>query len=297
MRASSTLAAADSPGPTFTMWATTGSSVSVSWSTSGIVSAGIVSSSGIATSLAGDGADPARAYAAGPMPPAPSYDDVAAAIEPTGMIARGGFEVGAHDRDDVPGLPDGRAARTVVVVGNAGGAMWPGFRAAEPRGPDPLDRWTRAVLSPVAERFDAHFVHPSDEPFQPFQRWAQRADDVWQSPIGLLVHPEYGLWHAYRGAFLFATEVDGLPPVGRSTSPCLDCIGRPCLSTCPVDAFDSDGYDAAACAGHVRSGADPACGRTGCAARLACPVGREFRYGADQMAFHMRAFAGTLHRS
>jgi hypothetical protein len=223
------------------------------------------------------------------------YATVAAAIEPTGMLARGGFVV---DPDDdlppVPAAPDGRPARTVVVVGNIGGRMWPVFRAAETPGPDPLDRWTREVLAPVADRFGATYVHPSDEPFQPFQRWAQRADDVRPSPIGLLVHPVHGLWHAYRGALVFGHEMTDLPPTGILASPCVTCVDQPCLTTCPVDAFAPDGYDAVACAHHVRAGSEPACLADGCAARRACPVGVGARYGPDQMRFHMAAFLGAL---
>ena len=217
------------------------------------------------------------------------YPDIVKAVEPTGFVVRGGFLVGPDDRvPDAPGGP----TRTVVIVGNVGGSMWPRFRAEQPPGPDPLDTWTRAVLEPIAASLGAGFLHPSDEPFQPFQRWAQRADDVWQSPIGLLVHPDHGLWHAYRGALLFPIEVDGLPAVGARTSPCVGCP-QPCLSACPVGAFTPDGYEVDACAGHVRSGADPVCVDDGCAARRACPVGLADRYGPDQMRFHMRAFVGA----
>jgi hypothetical protein len=149
------------------------------------------------------------------------------------------------------------------------------------------------VLEPIADEMGATYVHPSDEPFQPFQRWAQRADDVWPSPIGLLVHSQYGLWHAYRGALLFGHEVPGLPDTGIATSPCSTCVDRPCLSTCPVDAFTTAGYDSEGCAEHVRSTAEPDCLDRGCAARCACPVGVAFRYGPDQMRFHMAAFVGA----
>ncbi|MDW3214251.1 MAG: hypothetical protein R8G01_09660 [Ilumatobacteraceae bacterium] len=220
------------------------------------------------------------------------YADLAAAIEPTGMIARGGFVVDATDTASIPGAPSGHPRRSVVMIGNVGGAMWGPFRAGETPGSHPLDRWTRATLQPIAEEFGASYVHPSDEPFQPFQRWAQRADDVWPSPIGLMIHPTYGLWHAYRGALLFDHEVVGLPPIGRRANPCITCADRPCLTTCPVDAFTAEGYDSDACAVHVRSGDRPTCLDDGCAARRACPVGVEFRYGPDQMRFHMEAFVG-----
>jgi len=225
------------------------------------------------------------------------YADVAAALAPTGFVARGGFVADSGSPGDAA-LPSAHGAptRSVVIVGNIGRAMWPAFRSAERPGPDPLDAWTCSVLIPIATSLGAGFVHPSDQPYQPFQRWAQRADDVWSSPIGLLIHPDHGLWHAYRGAFLFPAVVDGLPPVGRRPSPCVTCDGRPCLTTCPVGAF-TDGpsgpaYDVDACVGHVRSDRDPDCLGDGCAARRACPVGADGRYGPDQMRFHMRAFVG-----
>lgn len=223
------------------------------------------------------------------------YDEVAAAIEPTGMIARGGFV--PEPRDEVAPLTDGRPVRTVVVVGNVGGAIWPRFRVEQRPVPDPLDDWTRRVLQPIADRFGAGYVHPSDEPFIPMQRWAQRADDVFESPIGLLIHPVHGLWHAYRGALLFPEPVAGLPATGMASSPCASCAGQPCRSACPVGAFVTDdtglvGYDDERCRGHVRSGREPRCLTGGCAARRACPVNAGGYYGTDQMTFHMRAFVG-----
>jgi hypothetical protein len=218
------------------------------------------------------------------------YGDVVSAVAATGMVARGGFVVADGDR--VPRQADGSPTRSVVVLGNVGGAMWPAFRAAEAAVLDPLDAWTRSVLTPIASSFGAVFVHPSDEPFQPFQRWAQRAEGVSPSPIGILIHPRYGLWHAYRGAFLFPVVIEGLPDPIEAASPCVTCETQPCLTACPVEAFTVEGYDADACRSHVRSARAPICLDDGCAARCACPVGVQFRYGDDQMRFHMQAFVG-----
>jgi ferredoxin-like protein FixX len=221
-----------------------------------------------------------------------TYSDVVRALQPIDLVARGGF----HTCDD------GTAGtvvvtKTVVVIGNIGGTMWPKFTAERTPGPDPLDRWTREQLVPIAETLGASFVHPSDEPFQPFQRWAQLADDVWASPIGLLIHRDHGLWHAYRGAFLFDHEIADLPEIGRLESPCLTCADQPCLSACPVDAFGADvsgslTYDAQGCRAHVASGDAPTCLTDGCAARCACPVNADGKYERDQMEFHMAAFVG-----
>lgn len=220
------------------------------------------------------------------------YGDLVAALEPTGMLARGAFDVCPDD--DVPDLSGGRPARAVVMVGNTGGVdgpMWRRFSDERRDEPDPLDAWTRRVLAPIAERFGAELIHPSDRPFRPFQRWAQRAADVWPSPIGLLVDPDHGVWHALRGAFVFDTGITGTPLTGTATSPCVGC-DQPCLTACPVDAFTVGAYDHEVCRAHVRSGTEPACATRGCAARLACPVHPDGVYGPEQMRFHMAAFVG-----
>jgi hypothetical protein len=218
------------------------------------------------------------------------YDDVAAALATVGMVARGAFTATVDDR--VPALPDGRPALGVVMVGNrSDGAMWRRFDAERRDEPDPLDAWTRRVVQPIAAERGGVLIHPSDEPFAPILRWAQRADDVWPSPIGLLVHPIEGLWHAYRGALVFPEPVVGAPAVRRATSPCVQCPA-PCLRACPVDAFAPGSYDHVACRAHVAAGDEPRCADLGCAARRACPVNAGGVYGAEQMRFHMRAFVG-----
>ena len=102
-------------------------------------------------------------------------------------------------------------------------------------------------------------------------------------------HPEYGTWHAYRGALAFGEKLE-LPEAPAFANPCKSCAEKPCLSACPVKAFDGKGYDVAACADHVRSPDGRACLEMGCLARHACPVGREYAYLPDHAKFHMDAF-------
>lgn len=154
-----------------------------------------------------------------------------------------------------------------------------------------MDRWAKRVVDPIATRLGARAAFPNDKPYLPFQRWAQRAEDVHPSPLGLLIHPEHGLWHAYRAALLFPGAVEDLPKRAGRPSPCESCVGKPCLSACPVDAFSGSGYDVGACASHLRTDAAPRCVTLGCRARDACPVGTASRYGEAQIRFHMRAFA------
>jgi hypothetical protein len=208
-----------------------------------------------------------------------------AALSAHGLILRGGF----HPEPAEPGL---EGAGTLLLVGNAGPAMWRAFASHIDGAPDPLNRWTRKVIEPVAEKFGARALYPFGEPRWPFQRWALRAEALHASPLGILIHAEYGLWHAWRAALLFADRLD-LPARTERANPCDSCVEKPCLSACPVGAFNGDIYDVPACAAHLRSDA-ATCGATGCHARNACPVGADWRYEAAQIRFHMEAFAAGL---
>ena len=169
--------------------------------------------------------------------------------------------------------------------------MWPAFRAGWRDEPDPLDAWTKRVVDPIAARLGARAVYPSDRPYHPFQQWAQRAEAVHASPLGILIHPVWGLWHAYRAALLFDHDVGGFCRKAQKPALATTCTDKPCLSACPVSAFDGTRDDVVACATHLRSKTEPDCASLGCRARDACPVGREHRYADDQIAFHMAAFA------
>ena len=213
-------------------------------------------------------------------------------LRPLGMMTRGGFHPTAAD--DVPALPDGAAAMTVVLIGNAGRAMWPAFVAADAHDANPLDGWTRRKLNEIAGLVGAAALFPFDgPPWLPFQRWALRADNVHPSPIGPLIHPVYGLWHAYRGALAFPQTIE-LAPAPAAPAPCDTCADKPCLATCPVDALVPGSYDVPACAAHVGSSAGVDCRNAGCRARAACPVGADYRYAPAQARFHMAAFLSRV---
>jgi ferredoxin len=219
---------------------------------------------------------------------------LAASLRRHGMLIRGGFALTENDERGLagfPGLESATRGRTLVLIGNAGPALYEAFFEAEQTaGANPLDDWTRRVVMPIAERVGARAAFPSDgPPWLPFQRWAMRSEGVKASPLGVLIHPDFGLWHAYRAALVFDRVLD-LPPVPIRAHPCDTCVGRPCLSACPVGAVTAEGYAVDNCAAHVGSRAGEACRSTGCLARRACPVGAEHFYPDRAMAFQMAAF-------
>jgi len=216
-----------------------------------------------------------------------------------GLRLRGGWR--PRPGDDLPALAAGPVA-VVWMVGQVGSECWPSFARSEffdDGLPDPMDRWSKHIGDALARQCAGRAVYPSDgPPFAPFQQWAGRAEALRASPLLLQIHPQYGLWHAYRFALalpvLDAADAASLLQVdtGAAADLCLSCDGQPCLHACPVDAFSPNAYDVDQCAGHLHAPAGADCMASGCLARRACPVGAGYRYGQAHAGFHMAAFAG-----
>jgi hypothetical protein len=217
-----------------------------------------------------------------------SLKEIDTHIAPHGLIPRGLLLL---DPSEASALN----AKSLILIGHAGSSIWPHFakwRRSQPHDlKNPLDAWSEHVISPIAAKLGCHAIFPFQKPFHPFQQWAMRAEGLNPSPLGILIHPVYGLWHAYRGAIAFDDEV--LIQAAEETSqPCDACIGRPCLSACPVGAFLGQGYDIQSCRTYLATEAGEECMSGGCRARLACPVGRDYVYEPDQMQLHMQPFGG-----
>ena len=214
-----------------------------------------------------------------------------------GLFVRGAFH--PEPCDGVPPLPNGYAPRTVVLVGNAGPAMWKVFVGkADPTARHPLEEWLKERINTAASRIGANTVlFPNDgPPYLPIQDWAARSEPVYRSPIGIMIHPEYGLWHVYRAILLFEDRLS-LPPRTDRANPCDSCARKPCLAVCPADAFLPDSFDVRACVTHVETREGSNCRERGCLARRACPVGKEYRYIREQQKFHTAAMVRAARRS
>ena len=222
-----------------------------------------------------------------------TYAQLCAAASAAGLACRGGFH--PQDGDGVPGL-DECSVHTVVLLGFTGREQWPTFAASPERGdgaPHPLDRWAQRIVDELARRFRARALYPfTGPPWWPFQRWAQRAERLHPSPLGVLMHADYGLWHAYRGALLFSRTLD-VPPLKAWSSPCESCRERPCLGACPAGALADGRFLTERCLNHVVSAQGIACRTRGCLARYECPVAAAHRYDTDQAVFHLQAFSAA----
>ena len=217
---------------------------------------------------------------------------VARAAAESGLVFRGGFAVGPED--EIADLVEGRPAVSLLLFGHAGASIWPFFsRSAEylDARPDPMNRWSARMAEALAAEFHALPLYPfGGPPYRPFLRWAHKAETLEPSPLGLLLHPEYGLWHAYRFALAFSRPIADLAPPAQRTNICARCQHRSCLQSCPVNAFDGQRYAVAACTDYLASHPHADCHTRGCRARTACPEGAAFHYPPAQAAFHIAQF-------
>ncbi len=210
-------------------------------------------------------------------------------LEPLGLDIIGWFEM-----FDGPATLAGKPA---ALIGNQGRAMWEVFSKSTNYLEDEkssLDRWTKANLSPLEVQLSAIALYPfldGQSQHWPFQQWAFKATGLKQSPQGLIIDPEFGLWQAFRAVLVFDQNIE-IPVPDYGDHPCDSCAKKPCLSTCPVDAISDAGFHAGRCIEHVKSQAGLICREKGCIARNACPIGRSHAYLPLQQAFHMKAFIG-----
>ncbi|WP_331374613.1 4Fe-4S dicluster domain-containing protein [Sinorhizobium chiapasense] len=221
-------------------------------------------------------------------------ETIRAALAPHGLFLRG--TVNFFDGEAAPMLADGKPTASVVLIGNIGGSLWKPFdrwreHETDRGGTDPLDNWSKCVIQPIADAAGATAYFPSDPPWQPFQQWAMRAEGLQASPLGILIHPHYGLWHGYRAALGFDRV---LPQTGKVSvgHPCDACVEKPCVSACPADALAARTFDVGRCRAHLRTQAGAVgCHTQGCISRDACPVGMGYRYPVQQLRFHMAALS------
>lgn len=207
------------------------------------------------------------------------FDDIRNHIEEAGFIYLGGF----HPQSE------SFSSQTLILIGNAGPGMWQKFSTSPEIKTSSLDGWTKRTVTPLADTLGANALFPFDTPAHPFLRWAAKSGETFPSPIGLSIHPRYGLWHGYRAALVFYSMIK-LPPAPQKKSPCDSCREKPCLTTCPVQAFTPQGYNVPACVDHIKTTDKPDCLEKGCRARRMCPIGQDFRYSPRQAKFHMTSF-------
>jgi epoxyqueuosine reductase QueG len=215
------------------------------------------------------------------------------------------------DRYDAIAPPAMRArslapkARSIVVIGNGGGAFWNAFNAhadAHSGWRDrahPLDDFTRELIEnaivPAVKGQGVNYTtaYPFvGEATLNFIGLGKLAGLGGPSILGVLIHPVYGPWIAFRAALLLDVSLDQ-PGDALDFDPCPRCLPRSCIAACPASAVNFPvGWDIPRCLTHrVEVEADCA---SRCHARVACVIGPEHRYPDDELEYHHRRALSSM---
>lgn len=234
--------------------------------------------------------------------PAPLLDSVRRSAAPFGLNLIAAVPVDSYEAIAPPAMRAGALApnvRSIVVIGNGGGTFWNAFTAYADDHPGwrerthPLDDFTRAIIEHdivAAVRGQGVECTPAypftGEATLNFVGLGKLAGLGGPSLLGVLIHPVYGPWIAFRAALLLDVALD-VPGEAAAFDPCPGCTARTCVPACPASAvrFPS-GWDIPRCLTHrVEVEADCA---NQCHARVACVIGPEHRYPDDEFAYHHR---------
>ncbi|MEZ5626360.1 MAG: hypothetical protein R3E34_02360 [Rhodocyclaceae bacterium] len=205
-------------------------------------------------------------------------------LDRAGLNLQAVFDLARLPADLRGRLPDTAAAfRQLILIGNAGPALWRAVCAEGIRSADPIDDFSiRHVTRWFAQHCPgrhSHRLYPGNAPAD-LQTLGRLAGWHHPSPFKVGIHAELGTWFAYRVALLADTHLP-LTTAPATASPCPRCTDTPCIAACPADAMAGGSFALDACIRYRRQ-PDSRCANT-CLARLACPVGTAHRYDAAQI--------------
>jgi hypothetical protein len=230
-----------------------------------------------------------------------AFDTFASRLAPSGLNLVGSISVAEWDRvappsRQSPALAPG--ARSIVVVGNGGRAMWDGMLheiEQDPRRlvdePHPVDAYARRHVSAAAEALgepaSPWFYAAADATVHlDFRELARMAGFGSVGRLGLIMHPEYGPWLGLRAATFVQAEYSPTPVAGPHAC---DGCAAPCLSACPGGAFVSGEWAVDKCSTFKQN--STVCAST-CHSRSACPAGAAHRYPEELITYHANRALG-----
>lgn len=231
----------------------------------------------------------------------PLVDTIRSAAAPSGLNLVAATPASRYDaavKSEYRAAVISPGTKAIVVIGNGGGAFWKKFKHHADKNPrwmardNLLDDFTRLVIerdviSALAGSGNPHTViYPfmNSGPTLNFMEAGKAAGLSGPSILGVMVHPVYGPWIAFRAAILLNESIDE-PGAAYRFDPCPSCTARTCISACPAEAVSiAKGWDIPKCLTH-RVEVELDCAPR-CHARAGCVLGPEHRYPADELAYH-----------
>lgn len=151
--------------------------------------------------------------------------------------------------------------KTLCLIGNGGKSLWEKLPHPLDVSTHPIDLYTKNQMHEFANilKDDIEILYPNNSYTLPLQKIGRALNLCTQSPIGLDINSEFGLWFAFRGVFLTSKDFHNTT-LENTPSPCESCLKKPCLITSDIAK-----------------------------GRLYCPVKTEHQYHPAQIDFHQSA--------
>ena len=181
--------------------------------------------------------------------------------------------------------------RSIGVLAAGGTQFWSRLKGPVRADDHPVDNKSRQLLKDFHENLfpqeEFLVIYPDPQFLFPLQLLGRDLNISRPSFMGIDIHEKYGLWFSFRVVFLSTAE---LPRriFSAFESPCLACKDQPCVNVCPVKAGGPT-FKISVCADYRLSQDSPCVDH--CAARKACPIGREHQFSLDQIQYSMQLSA------
>ena len=188
------------------------------------------------------------------------------------------------------------STRRFVMLGAGGRLLWQQSGGDLTDSDDPLDTFSVNAVGRVVTEYwgggEVEILYPGSLPV-PLQQLGVFAGWSHVSPLGIGINTGFGTWFAYRALFALDSPLQETVPLASQGAPCDRCVEKPCRSACPAGAVRLEtSFDLDRCVSHRLKSASSCADR--CHARLACPVGQDWRYDEDQLVYHGQRSLASL---
>ena len=188
------------------------------------------------------------------------------------------------------------SSRRFVMLGAGGRLLWQQSGADLTDSDHPLDTFSVNAAGRVVNEYwgggEVEMLYPGSLPV-PLQQLGVFAGWSHVSPLGMGINTGFGTWFAYRALFALDGPLQETVPLASQGAPCDRCVEKPCRSACPAAAVRLEKSFALDRCVSYRLESDSSCADR-CLARLACPVGQDWRYDENQLAYHGRRSLDAL---
>ena len=150
--------------------------------------------------------------------------------------------------------------KMLCLIGHGGKKLWENI--PDHNIENPIDNFSLKKMhefASVSLDGDIEILFPDDRFILPLQKLSRVFNFSTQSPLGMDISRDYGLWFAVRGVFLTKAKIP-LLSAPLQGFPCDDCHTKPCLKAATIDE-----------------------------GRLVCPIKIEHQYSPEQLKYHHKA--------